>query len=154
MNDVIRERFAGFAELYSSEGMLGLGEAFVKVASELEAASAAKAMLESEKEFLRVRLAEKMSEENVPRFSIGDKRIRSSEELFVSAAGEVAPAMIHVLQDSGNGALVKETVAPGTLKKFISDLRGKSEGGMPDPVLVSLMEAGVSIKVVDMARFY
>lgn len=154
MSEVMKQRFASFAEAHEGKGILELGARFVSLAAELEEISTAKALLESEKEYLRCRLAEKMGEENVPRFSVGDKRINVREELFVSAPGEIAVRVLDVLKDTGNGSLVKETVAPATLKKFIENLRDKSKDGMPDPVLSQLLGVGVTLRVVDMARFY
>lgn len=154
MSEVMKQRFAGFAEAHEGKGLTDLGARFVALDAELTEITAAKAMLESEKEFLRVRLAEKMAEENVPRFSIGEKRIRHAEELFISSAGDAANRVVDVLKDSGNGGMVKETVAPGTLKVFVANLRTKSADGMPDPVLADLLQAGMTMRVVDMARFY
>ena len=156
MSDTMKLRFASFAEAHDGKNPIDLGHRLVAVDAELDAVSRTKAMLESEKEFLRTKLAEKMAAEGVDKFGVNGKRIRVQEELFVSVPAERQEIVIQTLKDTGNGDVVKETVHPSTLKSLVKQMRdrAKESEGLPDPTLASLLDAGVALRAVDMARFY
>ena len=167
MSEVVTERFAVIAKKYDGLRATELGKAFVLATAAKEEAAAVKTLAEAEVEFLRVKLAESMEKEGLPKFTVHldspddpdgiDKRIRVQEEINVSATQDsgAAERVISILKDTGNVGLIKETVAPATLKKFVGDLRKKNtEDGMPDPVLMKLIDAGMTVTARDMARFY
>ena len=153
------ERFAKIAAKYDGKGAVELGNAMVDTRFCLDAISAEKATLEAELEYLRMKLPEAMADAGLSKMTVNltgeEKRIRIQEEVFVSATQESGAAgrIVELLKDSGNGGLVKETVAPSTLKKFVCDLR-KNQTGMPDPLLSEMIEAGMTVTARDMARFY
>lgn len=157
----MKERFAAVAKSLDGLDLMALGRKMVENEVALDELSKAKALLEAEKEVVRLRLAEVMKDQKVPRFSVEfsetlTKRINIKEVLNVSAPAEdgTAQRVIEILKDHGQGGLVKETVAPATFKKFVESLRKKGEDGMPDPLLVTLMQGGVKVTAKDQAGFY
>jgi len=165
-SEVMTERYAKIAAIYEGRTAVELGKAMILVRAAKDRLEAEKAIIEAEYDFLTSKLPEVMTNEGLTKFSIHTedpsdpdgivKRIRFQEEISVSATQEsgAAERVLDVLKNTGNGGLVKETVAPATLKKFVGDLRKKGETGMPDPVLMQLIEAGMTVTAKDKARFY
>lgn len=166
MSEVMTERYAKIAAAYEGCDALTLGKAMIRARIAKDQIEAQKAVIEAEYDFLTAKLPEVMTNEGLSKFSIRvddptdpdgiEKRIRFQEEINVSATQEsgAASRIIDILKDSGNAGLVKETVAPATLKKFVGDLRKKGESGMPDPVLMQMLDAGMTLTARDRARFY
>lgn len=160
MSEVMNERYTKIAAKYDGAKALDLGQAMVRVRAEKDRLEAEKALIEAEYDFITAKLPDLMSNEGLTKFSIevegAEKRIRYQEEINVSATQEsgAAPRIIEILKDSGNAGLVKETVAPATLKKFVGDLRKKGDAGMPDPILMQMLDAGMTLVARDRARFY
>jgi len=166
MSEIVTERYAKIAAQYDGFKALDLGRAMIQVRAQKDRIDAAKALIEAEYDYLTAKLPEVMTNEGLTKFSIVvpdsedpdgiEKRIRFQEEINVSATQEsgAAARIIDILKDSGNAGLVKETVAPATLKKFVGDLRKKGETGMPDPVLMQMLDAGMTLTARDRARFY
>lgn len=159
MNDTMSSRYAEIAANYDGADAVTLGKAMIAARASLDEISAEKARMEAVIEFLRFRLPEVMADAGLTKMTVTfgetEKRIRIQEEVFISATQEsgAASRVVDLLKNSGNGGLVKETVAPATLKKFVCDLR-KNQGGMPDPLLMEMIEAGMTVTAKDMARFY
>jgi hypothetical protein len=165
-SEVMNERYTRIAERFDGQNALALGRAYCAARVILDEISAEKAEAEAVKDFLELKLAEVMDNEGMPKFTVkiddpSDpdgivRRIHIKEEIQVSATQEsgAAARVLDILKDTGNGGLIKETVAPATLKKFIGDLRKKDNGGMPDPVLMQMIEAGVSVTARNKACFY
>lgn len=156
---VTNERFAKIAARFDGMDAVELGKAMVTARAKLDEISAEKAEAEAVVEFLRFRLPEAMADSGLTKMTVSvgedERRIRIQEEVFVSATQESGAAgrVVDLLKNSGNGGLVKETVAPATLKKFVCDLR-KNQQGLPDPLLMEMIEAGMTVTAKDMARFY
>ncbi len=162
MSEVVNERWAKIAQKYEGHSAISLAKSFIWAKNKKELVDAEKANIEAEIEFLRLKLPEAMGAADIMKLTVLDeatgeeKRIRIQEEIFISATQEsgAATRVVDILKDTGNGGMVKETVAPQTLKSFVTKLRKNSEGGMPDPVLMQLIEAGMTVTAKDMARFY
>ena len=159
MSDVMKERFAAAAKQLDGMDLMALGRRMVQNEIELEKIKGEKAILEAEKEVIRLRLAEVMAEQKVPRFAVEysaelTRRINVKEVLSVTTPAGIAQKVQEILKDNGQGGLIKETVEASTFKKFVEGLRKKGEDGMPDPLLVQLVNAGVKISAKDQAGFY
>lgn len=162
MSEVVAERYAKIAQKYDGKDAVELAKAFIGATLEKERIAAEKAVIEAEVEFLRTRLPAAMTDMALTKMTVLDeatgleKRIRFQEEITVSASQEsgAAEKVVEILKDNGQGGMVKETVAPQTLKSLVSKLRKNSEGGMPDPLLMKLIEGGMTVTAKDMARFY
>lgn len=160
MSDVMKERYAKIAATFDGLNVVQLGKAMVAAEKVLERIRGEKAEAEAVYEYLRTKLPGRMEEEGVTKLTVSEddkeRRIRVQEEIFVSATQEsgAAERVIEVLKTSGNGGLVKETVAPATLKAFVGRIR-KVEAGEPiNPTFKELLDAGMTVRAVDMARFY
>lgn len=148
------ERFAALAAKYKDHNAVALANGLDSTDKALEAASAVKTSLECEKEFLRIRLAEKLTEEGLKNITLeSGARYRIQDEMFVSATAEAKPRVIELLKESGNGAVVKEDFNAMTFKSLVKGL-APDESGMPNPLLAELLEAGVKLRVTPMARRY
>ena len=150
----MKEAYATFAQCYGKANHVELAQALDEVDNHLGAVSDEKSRLEAEKEFLRVKLAEKLVEDGLKNITLANgKRFRIQEEMFVSATAECKPEVIEVLKSTGNGSIVREDFNAMTFKSLIKSLE-PDEDGMPHPLLQELVQAGVKIKVIDMARRY
>jgi hypothetical protein len=160
MSEVMTERFAKIAAEFDGFNAIALGQAYAAARAKKDEIQALKNIVEAEINFLEYKLAEQMKDEGLPRFSLKvgeeEKRINYGEVVEVSAKqeGGIADRVIEILDNTGNGGLVKRTVAPATLKKFVTDLRKKGADGMPDPVLMQMIEAGMTVTAHDRAKFY
>ncbi len=160
MSEVMTERYAKIAAEHEGKKALDLGRAYADARARKDELQELKNIIEAEINFLEMKLAEQMKDEDLPRFTIMvgevEKRINYGEVIEVSAKqeGGIADRVIEVLDNTGNGGLVKRTVAPATLKKFVGDLRKASTEGMPDPVLMKLIDAGMTVTARDRAKFY
>jgi hypothetical protein len=162
MSDVVRDRIAKIAARFDGLNAVQMGRAMVAARNTLDGIKAEAAEAEATFEFLRCRLPEVAAGEGVTKLTVSDgeeeRRIRFQEEIYVSATQEsgAAERVVAVLKNSGNGGMVKETVAPGTLKAFVGRLRKASEGedAVIDPVFKELLDAGMTVKAIEMARFY
>jgi len=165
MSEIVKERYIKLTQELGDKPLLDLGREYALADQALDRIKEQKAEIEARVEYLRTAIARRQADDKVPSFAVevafgdGPKtyRIRSQDELFVSAPSEggIAEKVIAVEKQFGNGSLVKETIAPGTLKKHVGLLMKKmtETKELPDEYK-ALLDAGLSVRVVSMARFY
>lgn len=154
MSEAMSERFRALAAEMAGKNAVDLANALSLTDLQLDDVSKLKAELESKKEFLRIRLAEVLQEEGLKNITLADgTRYRYQDEIFVSAKAEAKPTVIQVLKDSGNGGIIREDFNAATFKALVKELK-PDEDGMPNPVMGDLLAAGMTLRVVSMARRY
>lgn len=165
MSEVVTNRFIELSKELGEKPLLDLAREYALADQKLDEIKEIKAKAEARVEWLRLNIAKRQANDKVPSIAVeipmgGEMktyRIRSQDELFVSAPAEggIAERVIAIEKAVGNQSLVKETIAPGTLKKHIGLLMKKmaETKEIPDEYK-QLLDAGLKVTVTPMARFY
>lgn len=165
MSEVVTNRFIELSKELGEKPLLDLAREYALADQNLDRIKEEKAKAEARVEWLRLNIAKRQADDKVPNIAVEvplgaemkTYRIRSQDELFVSAPSEggIAERVIAIEKAVGNGSLVKETIAPGTLKKHVGGLMKKmaATGEIPDEYR-QLLDAGLKVTVTPMARFY
>jgi hypothetical protein len=165
VSDIVKDRFIALSKELGDKPLLDLGREYALADQQLDSIKELKALAEARVEWLRLNIAKRCADDKVPSFAVvlgeGEKattfRIRSQDELFVSAPSEsgVAEKVIAIMKLVGNGAMVKETIAPGTLKKHVGTiLKKQAETKEITDEYKQLLDAGLKVTITPMARFY
>ena len=123
-------------------------EVFAKLNKELDEITEKKAELQNRYDFLRRAIIPKLMEDKditSAKFSSIGRGIRIQDEFFVSSREEQREALHQWLVDHGESGLIKPTVAPSTLKAFVS--RAMKDGK-------EYPAECVNVSIVPTARFY
>lgn len=123
-------------------------EVFAGLSTELDEISEKKTELQKRYDFLRrVVIPKLMDDKDITsaKFSNIGRGIRIQDEFFVSSGEENREALHQWLADHGESQLIKEVVAPSTLKAFVS--RAMKEGR-------EYPADCVKVTIVPTARFY
>ena len=123
-------------------------EVFAELNKELDEITEKKAALQNRYDFLRrVVLPKLMEDKDITsaKFSSIGRGIRIQDEFFVSTNEENREALHQGLVDHGESGLIRETVAPSTLKAFVSRAMKEGREYPADHIKVS---------IVPTARFY
>lgn len=123
-------------------------EVFAELNKELDDITEKKADLQKRYDFLRRAVIPKLMEDKditSAKFSSIGRGIRIQDEFFVSSREDQREALYQWLTDHGEAGLIKPTVAPSTLKAFVS--RAMKEGN-------EYPADCVNVSIVPTARFY
>jgi len=123
-------------------------EVFAELNKELDEITEKKAALQNRYDFLRRVIIPKLMEDKditSAKFSSIGRGIRIQDEFFVSSNEDSREALHQWLVDHGESGLIKETVAPSTLKAFVS--RAMKEGR-------EYPADFIKVSIVPTARFY
>lgn len=156
-NEVMAQRYADFQTELGDRSTMELGRAMVETDKEIETKKEELAVLNSKMEWISHRLADKMAEDEVPNFTIAGRRINTEEKLNVSAPekGGILDRVMAVVEDFGGAGIIKRTIAPATLKAHVRALLDKQKLAKElDPQFKALTEAGLSVKIRTVAKFY
>ena len=106
-----------------------LGELMEELDAEINAKEEVLKAIKAKFEHVRVILIpKKLEEEGLKNFRLASGRgITTSTDLYVSVLADDKPSFLQWLRDAGQGGIIKEDVAPQTLKAFIKDRINNAE---------------------------
>lgn len=119
-----------------------------RLAEELEKARQHAASLQNQYDRLRrIDIPKAMEDRGISsaKFSGIGRGVRIADEVFVSCKEEHRDALLDWLRDNGETGMIRDTVAPSTLKAYVSR-RIKEGGAYPADLL--------TVSVIPTARFY
>jgi len=98
-----------------------IGRTFISIRGELDEARAIKSRLEKKYDTLKKRLAQKMEDEGLEKFSVDGKNITTRVEVFASIPKDHREDAYNWLKDNGYGEIIIDTVNAQTLKSLVKE---------------------------------